>query len=91
MKSRLNKEYKRRLNELRVIVNSWNLITDSPIDEFDSINHLFLSQLYKGTDEFKIRQMIHFELTNNYGFSSDQIDAKEMTTEVVNWWNKLKN
>ena len=38
MKSKLNKEYKRNFKELRVIVNAWDLIHDSPIDEYDDIN-----------------------------------------------------
>lgn len=49
MNSQLKKEYR----ELREIINSWELTPDSPNDEFDSINHLFLSQLYKGSDNFK--------------------------------------
>ncbi|MCM4158158.1 hypothetical protein [Gramella sp. AN32] len=86
MRSRLQKEYIRKFNELRVIINSWNLIPDSPIDEFDSINHLLLSQLYKDSDEYKISKAFQFELINNYGFSIQNMDTKEMITEVLEWW-----
>ena len=89
MNSRLKKKYKKEFSELREIINSWELIPDSPSDEFDSINHLFLSQLYKGSDEFKISKTIEFELINNYGFSSEYIDSKKMTVEVLEWWNKF--
>lgn len=90
MNSKLKKEYKQKFNELRVIINSWDLIPDSPTDEFDSINHLFLSQLYKGSDEFKISKAIQFELMTNYGFSIEHFDSKKMTIEVLEWWNNIK-
>ena len=90
MNSRLKKEYKKGFSELREIINSWELIPDSPDDEFDSINHLFLSQLYKGSDKFKISKAIQFELINNYGFSIEHIDSNKMTTEILEWWNNFK-
>ncbi len=91
MKSKLNKEYKQLFNELRDIINSWELILDSPIDEFDSINHLFLKLLYKDANEVEISRKIQFELNNNYGFSIGDIIIKEMTIEVIEWWNNKKS
>ena len=89
MNIKLKKEYKQKFSELRAIINSWELIPDSPTDEFDSINHLFLSQLYNGSDKFKISKKIQFELTNNYGFSIEHIDSNKMTIEVLEWWNNF--
>lgn len=86
MKSKLNKEYKKLFNELRVIINSWKLIPGSPIDEFDSINHLFLSLLYKNAEGIEILKKIQFELNNNYGFSIGDISVKEMIIEVMERW-----
>ena len=87
MRSIKQKEYKRKFDELRVIINSWNIIPDSQKDEFDSINHLFLSQLYKGVDKYKISKTIQFELTHNYGFDKENIDSDKMTDTVLEWWN----
>ena len=87
MKSIKQKEYKRKFDELSIIINAWNIIPDSPKDEFDSINHLFLSQLYKGADKHKISKTIQFELTHNYGFEKENIDSDKMTETVLDWWN----
>lgn len=89
MKSKLNKEYKRKFSELRDIINSWELIPDSPADEFDSINHLLLSELYKGSDKVKISKRLTFELNDNYGFNSNDDEIAKMTTEVIAWWSNL--
>lgn len=91
MKSKLNKEYKQRFSQLRTIINSWDLIPGSPSDEFDSLNNLFLSQLYKGIKEVEIVKVIYFELTTNYGFSIEKDEVQKMTEEVLNWWMNLKN
>jgi hypothetical protein len=88
--SKLNKEYKEKFNELRIIINSWELISGSPEDEFDAINHLLLSQLDKGSDKLKISKAIQFELLNNYGFSLEHIDSKKMTVQVLEWWKDCK-
>ena len=90
MKSKLKREYKRKFKELRTIINSWELIPGSPEDEFDSINHLFLSQLYKGSDKSKIAKTIHLELTHNYGFDMEFLDSEKITIEVMEWWIKSK-
>ncbi len=87
MKSKLSKEYKQLFKELRTIVNSWELIPSSPIDEFDSINQLFLSLLYKGANEIEISKKIQMELNTNYGFSIEDFHIKEMTRQVIEWWN----
>ena len=88
MNSRLKKEYKHKFSELRQIINGWNLIPDSPEDEFDSINHLLLSQLYKGSDKFKMTKVLHHELTVNYGFAAEFLDIDNILNEVIMWWNK---
>ena len=86
MKSKLKTEYIRKFNELRSIINTWELIPGSPLDEFDSINHLLLGHLHKESDEFKISKAIQFELTNNYGLDVEHTASKKMTIEVLNWW-----
>ncbi|GAB5399274.1 MAG: hypothetical protein Aureis2KO_08590 [Aureisphaera sp.] len=86
MKSRLKKEYKTRFSELRTLINSWNLIPDSPTDEFDSINHLLLSQLYRESDTAKLRKILYFELTNNYGLSVTENELDDWLDGVLQWW-----
>jgi hypothetical protein len=44
-KNLIKKEFKENFNDLRKIINSWNLISGSPKNEFDSINHQLLSHL----------------------------------------------
>ncbi len=90
MSFKLKKEYKERFSELRDLINSWDLIPDSPLDEFDSLNHLFLSMLYKGADQFKITKSIHHELNVNYGFSMKIEDSGKLASEVLLWWEKFK-
>jgi len=72
------------------LINSWDLITDSTSDEFDSLNHLFLSMLYKGADQFKITKSIHHELKANYGFYIEIEDLGKLANEVLLWCKKFK-
>lgn len=90
MSSKLSKRYKRHFAELREIINGWNIIPDCPEDEFDSVNHLFLSKLYQGMDAQHIEEIIHFELNNNYGLTVSRTETKRMTLEVLSWWKSIQ-
>lgn len=90
MISKLTKEYKERFLELRGLINSWDLIPDSPLDEFDALNYLFLSMLYNGSDQFKITRSIHHELNLNYGLSMTIGNTEKTANEVLCWWEKFK-
>lgn len=90
MSTKLKRRYKVLFSNLRDLINSWNLIPDSPSDEFDSVNHLCLSLLYKGADELKLGKSIHYELTINYGLSIDEVDSDTLAKEVIAWWEKNK-
>ncbi len=90
MSTKLKKRYKIHFSSLRDLINSWNLIPDSPSDEFDSINHMCLSLLYRGADEFKLGESIHRELTTNYGFSMDKEESDTLSKEIIEWWMKNK-
>ncbi|MBD0851958.1 hypothetical protein [Maribacter arenosus] len=86
MNNKLKKEYKIQFSELRSLINSWNLIPSSPADEFDSLNHMCLSMLYKGADKNKITKSIHHELTANFGFSIEKEDSAKLAREITLWW-----
>ena len=73
--------------ELRVIINSWNLIPNSPKDEFDSLNHKVLSHLYKNAGYEKIKQIIESELCANFGFFINEFESDKMANAIMNWWN----
>lgn len=90
MSTKLKKSYKIHFSSLRDLINSWNLIPDSPPDEFDSLNHMCLSSLYKGADELKLGISIHHELTINYGLSMDELGSDTLAKEVIEWWVKNK-
>ncbi len=49
-KNEIKKEFQERFLALRKMLNSWDLISGSPKDEFNSLNHQILSHLYKGAD-----------------------------------------
>ena len=86
MSIKLKKKYKNHFSSLRSLINSWNLIPDSPPDEFDSVNHICLSLLYKGADKIKLVDCIHHELTTNYGFSVEKKDSAKLVDEISEWW-----
>jgi len=85
-KEDLKKDFKKKNLELRKILNSWDLIPDSPKDEFDSLNHQILSHLYKGSNFFKIAHFLDTELTVTYGLSADKEDAEKKAAEIMEWW-----
>lgn len=86
MSNKLKIKYKKDFTELRRLINSWNFIPDSPLDEFDSLNHLILSILNKEGDEFKLTKSVHHELTINYGISIGIEESAEFVKDVKNWW-----
>ncbi|UJH68386.1 hypothetical protein [Allomuricauda sp. SCSIO 65647] len=90
MSTKLKKRYKIHFSSLRDLINSWNLIPDSPLDEFDSVNHMCLGLLYRGADEFKLREAIHHELSVNYGFSIEKQESELLTKQVIKWWSDNK-
>ncbi len=83
----IRKEFNEKFLELRKILNAWELIPNSSKDEFDGLNHQILSHLYRGEDFDKIARVIDSELTVTYGLSIDLEDAKEIATDVMEWWN----
>jgi hypothetical protein len=87
-----NKEIKRKFegdfSELRKIINSWELIPGSPIDEFDDLNHRILSQLYKEVDYEKVERILKSELSSNYGLFNYEFDSKKIIASISEWWNK---
>lgn len=87
MKSRLEQDYKIKLIELRKLINSWELIPDCPDDEFDSINHLLLSQLYKGADKHNTTKALLHEISVNYGIDISMADIKTKIDEVFEYWS----
>lgn len=86
-KEDLKKEFKENFLELRKIFNSWELISGSPKDEFDSLNHQVLSHLYKGADFEKVTRVLNSELIVTYGLSINTQDAEKIATEIMEWWN----
>ena len=74
-------------SQLRKIINSWNLISGSPDDEFDSLNNKILTQLYKNGDAEKIDRILQSELISTYGLFSNEFDSEIFVTQIMNWWN----
>ena len=74
-------------SQLRKIINSWNLISGSPDDEFDSLNNKILSELYKNADAEKIDRILQSELIVNYGLLNNEFDSEIFVNQIMNWWN----
>jgi hypothetical protein len=87
MKSELKRKFKFQEQELRKIINSWNLIPGSPTDEFDALNHILLRHLDRKSEKGKIENVIYSELVANYGLDVKHTQAQEFTTQVLDWWN----
>ncbi len=89
-KNQIKKEFQENFLELRKILNSCELIPDSPPDEFDSINYQLLSHLYKDASFDKVSHIIYNELITYYGLSTKMEETKRIAKEIIKWWN-LKN
>lgn len=86
-KKDLKRIYDGDFSQLRKIINSWNLISGSPVDEFDSLNNKILSQLYKNGDAEKIDRILQSELIVTYGLFSNEFDSEVFVNQIMNWWN----
>lgn len=86
-RSDIKKDYNDKFSQLRKLINSWELIPGAPKDEFDGLNWQILSHLYKEADIEKINQILSSELTATFGLYSDEFEARELASEVVQWWN----
>ncbi len=86
-KKELKRKYDGDFSQLRKIINSWNLISGSPADEFDSLNNKILSQLYKIADAEKIDRILQSELIVTYGLFSNEFDLEVFVNQIMNWWN----
>lgn len=86
-KKDLKRIYDGDFSQLRKIINSWNLISGSPDDEFDSLNNKILTQLYKNSEPEKIDRILQSELTVTYGLFSNEFDSEIFVTQIMNWWN----
>lgn len=91
MKSELKRGFKREFKfqekELRKIINSWNLIPGSPVNEFDALNHMLLGHLGQENGKEKIAKVIYNELIIRYGLDIRQGDAEKFATQILDWWN----
>jgi len=83
----LKRIYDGDFSQLRKIINSWNLISGSPDDEFDSLNNKILSELYKNADAEKIDRILQSELIVNYGLLNNEFDSEIFVNQIMNWWN----
>ena len=89
------KKWKSDFQDLRSIINAWDLIPGAPENEFDSINHGVLSRLYSGADKIEVVNYLLDELNGNYGiYSLEYYESKMAKNEVegfvdeINlWWN----
>lgn len=90
-KKELSREYGGDISELRKIINSWGLIIGAPSDEFDTLNHKILTQLYKDADFKKISNILRSELIVYYGLFENEFDATEIASEIFEWWNSKTN
>lgn len=79
-------EFNMHFDQLRKIINSWELIPGAPIDEFDALNHKVLSQLIQGTDFMEIKKVIEHELTQYYGLVSREFNSQEIINQISEWW-----
>lgn len=86
-KKDLKRIYDGYFSQLRKIINSWNLISGSPDDEFDSLNNKILSQLYKNADAEKIDRILQSELISTYGLFSNEFDSEIFVNQIMKWWN----
>ncbi|MFC4688781.1 hypothetical protein ACFO4P_17700 [Epilithonimonas pallida] len=86
-KKDLKRIYDEYFSQLRKIINSWNLISGSPDDEFDSLNNKILSQLYKNADAEKIDRILQSELISTYGLFSNEFDSEIFVNQIMKWWN----
>jgi len=86
-KKDLKRIYNGDFSQLRKIINSWNLISGSPDDEFDSLNNKILSELYKNPDAEKIDKILQSELVVTYGLFNNEFDSELFVNQIMNWWN----
>jgi hypothetical protein len=92
------KKWKSNFQDLRSIINTWDLIPGAPEDEFDSIIHGVLSRLYRGADKIELVNYLLDELNGVYGiYSSDYYESNmakkevERFVEEINFWWDKKN
>lgn len=91
-KEQAQKEFQENSQELKKILNSWELIPNSIKNEFDGLNHQILNNLYRGADLGKITRILESELPLTYGLYHDEFDGREIASEIIEWWNfKLMN
>ncbi len=89
-KQQIKKDYQDKFSALRKLLHSWDLIPESPKDEFDDLSHTILSHLYKGADCEKINRILKSELSVTYGLFNDEFNAEEMALEIMEWWKQTE-
>lgn len=87
MKSDLRRAFKFREQELRRIINSWNLIAGCLADEFDALNHILIGHLERESGKDKLCDVIHSELITRYGLDVKHDEALVFATKVLEWWS----
>ena len=83
----IKNNFKKDFLELRKIINSWNLIPDSPEDEFDSLNYKILGHLYKNTNVNEIGNILKNYFIVDLGYLDEEINTDIFSYEIMNWWN----
>ena len=71
---------------LRKLINNWDLIPGTAIDEFDSLNNKLISHLTRGAAKQKIFNILSSELITRYGLSPNEDELEQFTNEVIDWW-----
>lgn len=74
--------------ELSKLIKSWNLVKVTSTSGFDNLTEKILSKLYEGQTEIKIRRVIESELCVTYGLFKTEFDSKQLSKEVMTWWNE---
>lgn len=81
-------KFEGEVKELSKLIKSWNLVSSSSTNQFDTFSNKLLDRLYAGENSIKIKGTIESELCVTFGLYSDEFDADVLTNQIIAWWDK---
>ncbi len=87
-KRELNRHAHFRVKEMRQVFRTWDIIKDSAPEDYDALIKKLIPMLEEGADEKKLEGVLSTEMIVTYGISGYEINFKEYTEDLLDWWQE---
>lgn len=74
------------LSRLNKLFHSMDLFKGANQNEYHWLSEKILTQLEKGIDSKKMKEILNYELVVGYGLFHSEFNSEQLTRDIFSWW-----